>query len=189
MTLRPRTPLCQLAILLSSLVLTLATSARPPTGWHRPYRIPQLEPDPVLLNNTSLSAEDIKCFSAWPGDFRVVTDHKCAEAILKLDSSREEKEFHHGFPNDGWSLPISKTVGYCKVTVDMVYHGTTVNWTWSEVRFEASTLNLICQKRHGWRYRGALLETGPQRLIKISIEYKGVWAGTLGNRTAVREIE
>lgn len=113
----------------------------------------------------------------------------CAGAILRLPIGHTVGVFHNGLPDDGFSLPVSRTYSECKVVVEM--QGDRRNEdsaSWLDVGRDAAEMNTWCASSAGssLKYGSAWMNTGELDLIRIRLRPAGVWEG--GNGTIADEI-
>ena len=159
-------------VLLSSLTAILAATIPP---------APSLSNPPVqsIAQNDTASiggGDSLHCEAGVPFSPFYLTLHKCAAAIQELNNSQDIGLFHHGFPNDAWSLPVTEYANYCKVTVDMGRIGSTDESSWLSVKLAATQLNILCWGRYQYRYRGGWLTEGKQKKIVIKLEYRNQYS-------------
>lgn len=152
-----------LVLLLSS--LTLALTATLPTT-------PTLSTDTLIATNETLSSveHNLICLSTYPYSPFFLQQHVCERAILQLFDTLTEGVFHHGDPDDDFSLPVKKTVDNCMVSIDMSTRGLVETSSWSQINHKASQLNRICGGKHKYRYAGGSLTTGERDNIKITVQ-------------------
>lgn len=166
-----------LVLVLSS--LTLALTATLPT-------IPTISTELLIPSNETLSStseHNLVCLSTLPYSPFFLQQHVCERAILQLNDTLTQGVFHHGDPDDEFSLPIQKTVGNCRVTINMSNHGMFETSSWSQINHKASQLNRICGGKHKYRYGGGSLTTGVNDNIKITVERLMPFAEAAKNET------
>lgn len=152
-----------LVLLLSSLTLAL-TATLPTTST-------LLTDVPIPSNETLFSTEhNLLCLTTVPYSPFYLQQHVCEQAILRLSDNLTEGMFHHGDPDDDFSLPIRSTVGNCQVTIEMSNSGLYETSSWSQINHKASQLNRICGGKHKYRYCGGSLTTGGSDNIKITVK-------------------
>ena len=124
-------------------------------------------------NSSDLTAagSKIQCLATIPFSPFFLTQHKCAEAIHDLSDGVRPGRFHNGEPWDEWSLPISHSSGYCKVTVSMAIASNSETASWLQVKLAATQLNLACASKYKTRYAGGTVSTGSRNDINVTIDW------------------
>ncbi len=153
-----------LLLLLPSLTLVL-TATLPTT--------PNLSTELQITSNATLlnsETHNLQCFSTIPYSPFFLQQHVCENAILQIKDNLTIGIFHHGDPDDEFSLPVSRRVGNCKVTIDMSNRGLYETSSWFQINHKASQLNRICGGKYKYRYGGGMLTTGQSDNIRISVE-------------------
>ena len=167
-----------LTLMLSTLSLALAAtlpspSTSPSTNDTTPHR---------------LLKSKVNCLTTIPFSPFYLTMHGCANAIQEISNSQTLGTFHMGDPFDEWSLPITKTSGFCKVTVEMATLWDTDDSSWLQINLALTQLNLQCASRYGYRYKGGFSSTGNRGGINVRLDrYSPVLAKE--NQTEVEELQ
>ena len=158
-----------LTILLTTFTLALAATI--------PNNIQLLELPSDNINSSAplnlTSSAGIHCNPTIPLSPFYLTMHGCAHTIYELESSQELGNFHNGYPYDDFSLPVTRTVSYCKVTVEMNNLGITERSSWLGISHAVTQLNLLCSSRYKYRYGGGWTLTGTNNQIKVRIDWRG----------------
>jgi len=161
---RPESPLPQLALILSSLSLAFSATLPAASSRETNLEISQLNSD-----------RPINCVGGVPFSPFYLTLHGCLSAISQISTSQDPGEFHTGEPFDQWSLPMTKTWKYCKVTVEMAQPWETDSSSWLGINLAATQLNMQCASRYGFRYAGGSSSTGNRGEIKVKLEKVSNW--------------
>ncbi|KAL6720481.1 hypothetical protein ACLMJK_002405 [Lecanora helva] len=169
--------------LLLSTLIALTHSATLPTSQaiHLPS-LPLTEENETL-NATDLTRPGVHCQATIPLSVFYLTMHGCAGAIAELSNSQTQGAFHTGEPFNEYSLPVTKTSGYCKVKIEMHNFGIRDDSSWLQVSYAATQLNLQCASRYKYRYAGGWSLTGQGNGIKISL----TWYSNQGGRNETIE--
>ena len=133
-------------------------------------------PSPVALLNTSTvnshGGSKAYCTAVTLFSPFFLTQHGCAEAINEISDAVEVGEFHIGDPFNEWSLPVSRTAGYCKVSVEMYNLGIRDRASWLQINLALTRLNMQCASKYRSRYAGGWMLTGAENEIRVAIEYQ-----------------
>lgn len=118
---------------------------------------------------TPSNAADFECLPLRVFDLRLGLVQNCAAAILALPQTAQPVSYHYAGRDDIGRLPVAKTHGDCRVTVDLTSSNELSTWT--SINLVASLLMTACTDISLNRaYTGGYVRTGNGRGIKVTLE-------------------
>ena len=121
------------------------------------------------LSNTSSQPNELyDCIHAEPPAHNRPQFTDCLLAIRTLPLSSNIGYFHNSGADDAYKLPVIKTMGTCKVTVQLISVLAEDEGTWRGVEWKAEVLNLACvDGASGWF--GGYANAGVAGRIRITL--------------------
>ena len=142
----------------------------------------QLQPSAQLLNQSLYLISSPHC---TPGLFRRRAKYSnCEDAIAALPNSHRRDLFHNDGADDGYQLPVTKTVNSCKVAI-LLRTSTNYRYEWDLIVAIAFMLNEQCLKSKLSLYVGGYVGIGDHDQIIVSLSHPDFLEGG-GNLTVAR---
>ena len=152
------------SIFLSTMVLS-ASYANP---------LPTLSINSTDLDGTLTAIKTgVNC---WPSSFRasrLAATRDCLQAALLLPDGPDPGDFHNGRPDNGFSLPLSRTFESCTAIVSLINQPVDRS-SWDHISYVASTMAAVCSKgQYPIGQTGGVTTVGVRNSIRVSIERVG----------------